>query len=241
MSVFLLSSELSFPSPTLADDTGLLAIGGDLRPERLVLAYVNGIFPWYNADEPILWWSPDPRLVLFPAKLHISRRLQRTLRSKRFQITFDTAFEQTIRACAGSRLEKGEDTWLNEDMVQAYMALHERGIAHSAEAWLNRELVGGLYGVAIGRVFYGESMWARVTDASKTAFVTLVQQLIQWGFQLIDCQVTTRHLMSFGAEEIPRRLFLQLLRKYVRLQNTAPVRTWNVFSQIPGLNLPEER
>lgn len=227
MSVFLLSSELSFPSPAMADSTGLLAIGGDLRPERLILAYVNGIFPWYNADEPILWWSPNPRLVLFPSKLHISRRLQRTLRSNRFQITFDTAFEQTIRACGESRLAKGEDTWLNSDMIQAYMALHERGIAHSAEAWLNQELVGGLYGVAIGQVFYGESMWARVTDASKTAFVTLVKKLMEWDFQLIDCQVTTTHLLSFGAEEIPRSLFLRLLHKYVRLQNTAPVRSWS--------------
>lgn len=226
MSIFLLNQEISFPPPELADPTGLLAIGGDLRPERLILAYVNGIFPWYNADEPILWWSPNPRLVLFPSKLHISRKLQRTIRSNRFQITFDAAFEQTIMACGESRLAKGEETWLNSDMIQAYMALHERGIAHSAEAWLNHELVGGLYGVAIGQVFYGESMWTRITDASKTAFVRLVQKLMEWDFQLIDCQVTTTHLLSFGAEEIPRRLFLKLLHKYVRLRNTAPMGRW---------------
>jgi len=226
MSVFLLSQELSFPSPELADDTGLLAIGGDLRPERLVLAYVNGIFPWYNANEPILWWSPNPRLVLFPHKLHVSKRLGRILRSCAFHITFDVAFEQTIRACAESRLEKGEETWLNEDMVQAYIELHKRGLAHSTEAWLNHEVVGGLYGVTIGQVFFGESMWTKVDNASKVAFVTLVQQLIQWGFQLIDCQVTTRHLISFGAEEIPRSLFLRLLHRYVRLKNTAPMGRW---------------
>lgn len=226
MPVFLLSSELSFPSPEMADTTGLLAIGGDLRPERLILAYVNGIFPWYNADEPILWWSPDPRLVLFPSKLHVSKRLKRTLSSNRFQITFDKAFEQTIRACGESRLAKGEDTWLNEDMIQAYITLHEMGFAHSTETWLNGELVGGLYGVAIGQVFYGESMWTKVTDASKTAFVTLVHKLVEWDFQLIDCQVTTTHLLSFGAEEIPRSLFLKLLHRYVRLKNTAPAASW---------------
>lgn len=227
MPVFLLNSELSFPSPHLADATGLLAIGGDLRPERLILAYTNGIFPWYNANEPILWWSPNPRLALFPPKIHISQRLRRTLRSNHFQITFDTSFEQTIRACAESRLTKGEDTWLNEDMIQAYIALHKMGFAHSAEAWLNEELVGGLYGVAIGQVFYGESMWTQVKDASKVAFVTLVQKLIEWGFQLIDCQVTTAHLLSFGAEELPRTLFLKLLNKYVRRKNKAPAANWN--------------
>lgn len=233
MSVFLLNQELSFPSPELADPTGLLAIGGDLRPERLLLAYVNGIFPWYNRDEPILWWSPDPRLVLFPSKLHISKRLMRTFRSNRFQITFDAAFERTIRACGESRLEKGEDTWLNEDMIQAYSKLHHMGFAHSAEAWMDNQLVGGLYGVAIGQVFYGESMWTKVTDASKVAFVTLVQRLMEWDFQLIDCQVTTNHLMSFGAEEIPRRLFLKLLNKYIRLSNKSPSKTWRNDSQRP--------
>ncbi|MEZ0329565.1 MAG: leucyl/phenylalanyl-tRNA--protein transferase [Dissulfuribacterales bacterium] len=226
MSVFLLNQEINFPPPELADATGLLAIGGDLRFERLILAYVNGIFPWYNADEPILWWSPNPRLVLFPAELHVSKRLKRTLRANRFQITFDAAFEQTIRACGESRLAKGEDTWLNEDMIQAYITLHQMGIAHSVEAWFQNELAGGLYGVAIGQVFYGESMWTKVTDASKTAFVTLVQRLMKWDFQLIDCQVTTTHLLSFGAKEIPRSLFLKLLHKYVRLRNTAPIGCW---------------
>ncbi len=235
MPIFLLSSELSFPSPNLADATGFLAIGGDLRPERLILAYLNGIFPWYNAEEPILWWSPNPRLVLFPSDLHVSKRLKRTLRSNRFQITFDSAFEQTIKACGESRLARGEDTWLNKDMIQAYITLHEMGLAHSAEAWLNGELVAGLYGVAIGQVFYGESMWTKVTDASKTAFVTLVHKLVEWNFQLIDCQVTTTHLLSFGAKEIPRTLFLQLVHKYVRLKNKAPTVSWN-SDTVPQLN-----
>ncbi|MGQ9744625.1 MAG: leucyl/phenylalanyl-tRNA--protein transferase [Dissulfurimicrobium sp.] len=215
MPVYALDKSYIFPPPGLARPDGLLAIGGDLSPERLIAAYRLGIFPWYGPGEPILWWSPDPRLILYPGKLHVSRRLQRTMRLGRFEITFDHAFDEVIRACRETRIKAGEGTWICEEMIEAYSRLYEMGIAHSSEAWLEGRLVGGLYGVAIGRVFFGESMFSMVKDASKVAFVTLVRQLEVWGFELIDCQVTTRHLISLGAQEIPRKDFLTSLAKLV--------------------------
>lgn len=207
--------EQDFPQPSkaLREPDGLLAIGGCLSINRLLNAYRHGIFPWYNPGEPILWWSPNPRLVLFPNKLIVSRSLSKTLRKNSFSVTFDQAFSAVIAACAESRKE-GAGTWITADINQAYNELHRLGIAHSAEAWLNGNLVGGLYGVAMGRVFFGESMFHTRTDASKVAFVRLVEQLKAWDYQLIDCQVHTNHLTNFGAEEINRSYFAQLLDQY---------------------------
>lgn len=207
--------EQNFPLATkaLTEPDGLLAIGGCLSVKRLIKAYRHGIFPWYNAGEPILWWSPNPRLVLFPDRLIVSRSLRKTLRKSHFSVTFDQAFSDVIAACAGCRKE-GPGTWITTEIGQAYNELHRLGIAHSVEAWLNGNLVGGLYGVALGRVFFGESMFHTRTDASKVAFVRLVEQLKAWDYQLIDCQVHTDHLASFGAEEINRSYFIQLLDQF---------------------------
>lgn len=207
--------EQDFPAlrRALRDPNGLLAFGGCLAPQRLVSAYRQGIFPWYGPDEPILWWSPDPRLVLFPDKLKISRSLHKTLRKQSLDLRYDSAFEQVVRACAAPR--PGHDgTWIVEDMLQAYCRLHDLGLAHSYEAWQHGRLVGGLYGVAIGRVFFGESMFHRQTDASKIAFVHLAQQLMDWGYRLIDCQVSSNHLLSLGAEELPRSVFAEMLQQW---------------------------
>lgn len=211
MPIFSLSERLSFPPPHLAIKEGLLAVGGDLSVERLLLAYRNGIFPWYAEDEPILWWCPDPRLVLFPDELRISRSLKKIINQKRFHITFDRDFESVIRGCAETKRSYGEGTWITDEMRDAYCALNRRGYAHSVEAWQDNQLVGGLYGVSLGRVFFGESMFSRVSNASKVAFVTLVQVLKAHNFSLIDCQVKTAHLMRFGAREIPRKVFLETL------------------------------
>ncbi len=208
MPVYRLSDELVFPHPSLADPEGLLAVGGDLSPERLLLAYANGIFPWYSDSDPILWWSPDPRLVLFPAELKISRSLMRTLKKQVFKVTVDGAFGKVIRACARTR----EETWLTAEMIEAYETLHELGFAHSVETFCEDRLVGGLYGVALGRAFFGESMFSVMSDASKVALVCLVQHLSERGFELIDCQMPTEHLKRLGAREIPRKEFLALLR-----------------------------
>lgn len=196
----------------LDEPNGLLAVGGCLSPQRLINAYRHGAFPWFNPGEPILWWSPDPRLILFPEQLKISRSLQKTLRQQRYSLAYDHAFESVISACSAPRSQQA-GTWITDDMKQAYLALHRQGVAHSVEARLNGELVGGLYGIAIGRVFFGESMFHRATDASKVAFVHLVTKLLEWGYELIDCQVSSEHLLSLGAEQIPRRQFaLQLQR-----------------------------
>jgi leucyl/phenylalanyl-tRNA--protein transferase len=222
MPVFSLSDRLSFPPPHLAIREGLLAVGGDLSPERLLLAYRQGIFPWYSPGEPILWWSPDPRLVLYPAELRISRSLRRTVRRKPFSITFDQAFAAVVRACAETRRSYGHGTWITEEMQAAYAELHRIGNAHSVEAWQAGELVGGLYGVSIGGVFFGESMFTRVNDASKVAFVTLVQRLGRIKASLIDCQVRTDHLIRFGAREIPRKLFLDQIERAIGQHGGAP-------------------
>ncbi len=197
----------------LDEPNGLIAIGGCLSPQRIVDAYRQGIFPWFNPGEPVLWWSPDPRLVLFPEHLRISRSLAKVLRNQPFEIRYDSAFKEVITACAAPRRTQS-GTWITKDMIDAYRALHELNIAHSFEAWQDGRLVGGLYGIGIGRVFFGESMFHRATNASKVVFVHLIRQLTAWGYQLIDCQVSSDHLMTFGAEEIPRVEFAHLLDRH---------------------------
>jgi leucyl/phenylalanyl-tRNA--protein transferase len=198
----------------LREPNGLLAAGGDLSPERLVDAYARGIFPWFGDEDPLLWWSPDPRMVLFVDELHVSRSLRRVLKSGRFTVTLDRAFADVMAGCAAPRANAA-GTWITEDMLDAYSVLARRGFAHSVETWTDGRLVGGLYGVAIGRMFYGESMFSRRTDASKVALVTLMRQLERWGFKMIDCQMSTDHLASLGAREIPRSAFLERMRQLV--------------------------
>jgi len=195
-----------------------LAIGGDLSPERLLLAYRMGIFPWYSNGDPILWWSPDPRFVLFPKEFHVARRLARTIRQGVFRVTRDAAFRDVIHGCAQARGPGREDTWITEEMMRAYIRLHEEGWAHSVEAWFENQLAGGLYGVSIGRAFFGESMFTRKSNASKVAMVHLIEHIRQRGFGFVDCQVRTRHLVRMGAREISRTQFLSLLRGAIMRQ-----------------------
>ncbi len=209
MPVFLLPEyEIIFPPPHLARPDGLLAIGGNLSRPRLLAAYRRGIFPWYMGGEPILWWSPDPRLVLYPAELHVARRLRRVIRQGRYRVTIDRDFAEVIRACAAIRRSRGEGTWILPEMVDAYIDLHDAGFAHSVEVWEEKALVGGIYGVSLGGAFFGESMFSRRRDASKVGLVRLVEALVDRGFRIVDCQVATAHLKRFGAREIPRRRFL---------------------------------
>jgi leucyl/phenylalanyl-tRNA--protein transferase len=213
--MFVLSAngqDLGFPPVEQATLEGLLAVGGDLRPERLLKAYRHGIFPWYSDNQPILWWSPDPRTVLFPDKLHISRSLKRSLRPGLFSVTLDRCFRDVMRHCAGPRPQYPDGgTWITAEMLEAYTRLHELGYAHSVETWKEGQLVGGLYGVALGGAFFAESMFARASDASKVALVSLVRQLQTWGFQIMDCQQSSPHVLAFGAEAIPRHEFLDHL------------------------------
>ncbi len=213
MAIFRLPRQPVFPDPERSEPDGLLAVGGDLSAERLVAAYAAGIFPWYSESTPILWWSPDPRLVLFPGEIHVSRRLRRTMRSGRYAVRADTAFERVIRRCSEKERPGQDGTWITPDMMEAYARLHRRGLAHSVEAWEEGDLAGGLYGVSLGATFFGESMFADRPDASKVAFATLVEWLGRRGFDLLDCQVPTAHLKGFGAREIPRREFLGRLAR----------------------------
>jgi leucyl/phenylalanyl-tRNA--protein transferase len=213
MAVFRLTEDLLFPPPALAEEDGLLAVGGDLSKERILLAYSMGIFPWYSDGSPVLWWSPDPRLVLIPEELKISRSLSQVIKKGVFSVTMDTAFERVIRSCAEINRKGQQGTWITEEMLGAYISLHSAGYAHSVESWEQGELVGGLYGIALGKAFFGESMFAIKSNASKVAFVTLVQYLKKLNFSFIDCQVTTEHLKSLGAKEIDRKKFLQMLKK----------------------------
>ena len=208
----------------LHDPNGLLAAGGDLSPDRLIDAYRRGIFPWFGDDDPLLWWSPDPRMVLVPGELHVSRSLRRTLKSHQYTITLDTAFRDVMAGCAEPRDEHlpslsgsgpAGGTWITPAIIDAYVRLAALGHAHSVEAWSEGELRGGLYGVALGRMFYGESMFSRRTDASKIALVMLVRQLDRWGFELIDCQTSTEHLARFGARELPRAEFVRRVQRLV--------------------------
>jgi leucyl/phenylalanyl-tRNA---protein transferase len=205
-----------FPPPQLAmrDPNGLLAIGGDLSVARLINAYSQGIFPWYNPDEPILWWCPDPRAVLAPADFHVSRSLARRLRKPDYAVTLDRAFARVLEACSAPRA-RGRGTWLGAEMKHAYQTLHERGHAHSVEVWRHGTLIGGLYGVSLGRVFYGESMFSQATDGSKIAMHHLCRQLAAWDFALMDCQISSAHLATLGASEVPRERFLAILREAV--------------------------
>jgi len=216
-----LKSNSPFPpvDKALMSPNGLLAAGGDLTPDRILDAYSRGIFPWFSEDEPVLWWSPDPRMVLFPNEFKVSRSLGKAVKSGRFEVRFDTSFRTVMQECAAPR-HGNDGTWIVPEMVDAYTALHERGFAHSVESWRDGELVGGLYGMALGKVFFGESMFARETDASKTALVALVERLKHAGFQLIDCQQETRHLASLGARPIPRREFVQKLKELIHFPLT---------------------
>ena len=195
---------------------GLLAAGGDLSPERLLDAYTRGIFPWFSEDEPLLWWSPDPRMVLWLPELHVSKSLRKRIRARTYTVTADTRFADVMEGCAAMRRD-AQGTWITPEMIDGYSALHRQGHAHSIEAWADGELAGGLYGVAVGRMFFGESMFARRPDASKVAFAHLVHQLERWNFELIDCQMPTSHLASLGAREIPRTEFLPRVRRLVTL------------------------
>lgn len=214
---YLLDNDCIAPFPdadkALTEPDGLLAMGGDLSPQRLITAYTNGIFPWYSEGQPILWWSPDPRAVLFPDKLKISRSLDKVIRNTSYEIKFDTAFRQVITACAAPR-KNGDGTWITPDMINAYCQLHESGIAHSIETWQDGQLTGGLYGLAIGKVFFGESMFSIERDASKLAFVYLARRLAHNAYELIDCQLHSTHLATLGAEDISRNNFIKLLSQY---------------------------
>ncbi len=215
-----LNLAVGFPDTSLArsEPNGLLCAGGDLEPGTIINAYSRGIFPWFSDDQPILWWSPDPRMVLFPAEFKVSKSLAKTVRSQKFDIRFDTAFEEVIAGCAAPR-QPGTGTWIVPEMQEAYIRLHQLGVAHSVESWVTGkdgpELIGGLYGIALGRMFFGESMFTRATDGSKVALVALVEKLLADGFELIDCQQQTRHLASFGARPIPRREFVQRLSELI--------------------------
>jgi leucyl/phenylalanyl-tRNA--protein transferase len=211
--IFRLGRDVAFPDPARAEPDGLLAVGGDLRPERLLSAYALGIFPWFDATSPILWWSPDPRLVLEPQRLHVSRSLGRTIRRGRYRVTADTAFERVIRRCAATARPGQRGTWITDEMVEAYLRLHRLGFAHAFEAWDGDALAGGLYGVSLGAAFFGESMFADRPDASKVALVRAVEWLSSRGVTLVDCQVRTEHLVSLGAHEVQRRTFLARLAR----------------------------
>lgn len=215
MSIFQLTEEIVFPDPELAEENGLLAIGGDLSVPRLLAAYSRGIFPWYSEGEPPLWWFTDPRLVLFPGEFKVSKRLARSLRNSGFHTTFNQDFDQVISYCAEIRIENGEGTWISNEMQEAYKALHRRGYAHSVECWRDDELAGGLYGILLGKVFFGESMFTRISNGSKAALVALVEHFKQQEIEVIDCQMTTNHLLSFGAREISGDKFRHLLEKNV--------------------------
>jgi leucyl/phenylalanyl-tRNA--protein transferase len=216
--------KLSFPpvEQALRSPNGLLAAGGDLSSARLLEAYRHGIFPWFSEGEPILWWSPDPRMVLFPEEFKVSHSLCKTLRNGRHEVRFDSAFERVMRACAAPR-EGASGTWIHEEMIAAYCELHRMGYAHSVETWMDGELVGGLYGMALGRMFYGESMFSLRSDASKIALAHLAAQLKKWNFGMIDCQMNTPHLASLGACEIPRKEFIVRVQDLI---NCSPVTVW---------------
>ncbi len=216
MPIYRLIDDLVFPPTEYADPSGLLAVGGDLSSDRLLEAYRLGIFPWYADDQPILWWSPDPRFVLDLDEFHISRSLRKTLAKDTFKVSFDRAFEEVVQACASVTRRGQNGTWITKEMQEAYIRLHGLGYAHSVETWSQDQLVGGLYGVSLGRAFFGESMFHLKADASKVALAALVQQLKQWEFHFIDAQMTTEHLARLGAKETPRRIFLKRLRNALR-------------------------
>jgi leucyl/phenylalanyl-tRNA---protein transferase len=214
--IFRLDHRLIFPPPGLAEESGVLAVGGDLSEERLILAYSSGIFPWPHEGLPLLWHSPDPRTVLVPGEIHVGRSLQKTMRRGLYEVRLDTAFRQVMRGCSQKERPNQDGTWITDEMIEGYVALHRRGLAHSIEAWQGDELKGGLYGVSLGGAFFGESMFAEAPDASKVAFATLVRQLDVWGFDFVDCQVHTEHLERFGAVSWSRTRFLAALKRALK-------------------------
>ena len=219
----LSSFDYTFPDPKTAPEDGLLAWGGDLEPKRLIEAYKRGIFPWYNQGDPILWWSPDPRSILFLDEIKISKSLKKSL--KKFDIRYDTNFEQVIKMCKESRVKKKEETWISDEMISSYVRLHKMGFAHSVESYFQKRLVGGLYGISIGGVFCGESMFSLMRDASKSALVMLTKRLKEFGYDFIDCQVPSQHLKNMGAVELEREKFLILLKK--SLTKSFSIESWN--------------
>lgn len=211
--MYKLTTDIIFPHPKFADEKGLLAFGGDLSVERLKVAYQNGIFPWYEEGQPILWWSPDPRMVLFPENLKISKSMKKLFKDKSFRVTYNEGFEYVIRKCSSINRDRQDGTWITEDMIESYIKLHKAGLAKSVEVWKNDDIVGGLYGILLKekKVFCGESMFTEMDNASKYGFITLVKNMEKNGIRLIDCQVYTKHLESLGAEEISRHNFLTIL------------------------------
>ncbi len=225
MAVFRLTDHINFPPPELAEENGLLAVGGDLSPTRIVAAYKEGIFPWYSEDDPLLWWFTSPRLVLFPNELKVSKRLSRYYRKTGQTFTINKAFDEVITACGESRRGISEDTWITTDMIEAYKKLHRLGYAHSVECWERAQLVGGLYGIALGKVFFGESMFTIAANSSKFALIQLVDFLKTNNYRLIDCQMTTGHLVSMGARELDGEEFRKLLKRYI--YSTKPDKVWS--------------
>ncbi len=230
MPVFRLNENIIFPRPSLAEENGLLAIGGDLRPERLISAYRLGIFPWYSEGDPILWWFTSPRLVIYPQEFKIPKRLARYMRKPLYHVTMDTDFEQVIEKCASVRTSNEDETWITDEIKSAYLQLHNLGYAHSVECWHGNRLAGGLYGVALDRVFFGESMFTLMSNGSKIALASLVIHLKKSNFGLIDCQMTSDHLLQYGAREIGGRVFRNKLEKFI--QTTSPGGTWNEKSTV---------
>ena len=226
MPVFRLTDEPIFPSPEFAEPDGLLAIGGDLHPARLITAYSMGIFPWFTEEDPLLWWSPVPRLVLYPAEFHLPKRLKRLLKSNSFAVSSDTAFAEVIAGCATASGRKEKGTWITPAMRQAYIRLYELGFAHSIECWQDGQLAGGLYGVHLDRVFFGESMFSRITNASKVALATLVRHALRLDIAMIDCQMATSHLVRFGARELSRTAFQEQLATCIGC--CLPQETWRL-------------
>ncbi len=237
MSVYLLPAEPLFPPASEAEDDGLLAIGGDFSVDRLLNAYASGIFPWFIHDDDIYWFSPDPRLVLYPDRLKISRSLDRIVRSEKFEVRFDHDFEAVIRNCARIKRSHEPDTWISEEFIQGYTELHHKGFAHSVESYFQGELVGGLYGVSLGIAFFGESMFFNMPDASKVALVHLIKLIAKWDFSFIDCQVDTDHFRRLGAELIEREEYLRLLGQAIK----SPTRRGNWKEKDAGCQMPDAR
>ncbi len=225
MPIFRLNDQIQFPHPKYAEENGLLAIGGDLRPERLLMAYSQGIFPWYSVGDPILWWFTSPRLVIFPEEFKVPKRVARYARNTSLEITRDRAFARVIGECGEVRTERGTETWITPEMQAAYITLHHLGFAHSIECWQDNLLVGGLYGIALDQVFFGESMFSRIKCASQFALIALVEYLQSRNFQMIDCQMTTKHLLRFGAREISGQEFRSYLKE--NINTIIPYDDWN--------------
>lgn len=230
MPIYVLGKEIVFPPAKMASQEGIVAVGGDLSPQRLLNAYANGIFPWYSEAEPILWWSPSPRMVLFPKELHISKSMKRLLNKNLFQLTFDRNFKEVIKNCRAPRKNQ-KGTWITEEMREAYVSLHELGFAHSAEVWQDKQLVGGIYGISLGKCFFGESMFSKKSNASKFVFIKLAQQLLKMEFLMLDCQVPSEHLKSLGARAIPRKDYLALLKE--GLKHKTLIGNWDFLGGCP--------